>query len=330
MIKVLYVGDPHFKSSQKDEMEQLMIFVRDSAFEHNVDQIVILGDLNDTFGVLRTDNQVFWEKWLTELSAGRPKLYVLVGNHDKKNQGNDDDDENSLSVFNLIDNHNLDIVESPIIDGPFAFVPYIHDKKRFVEECNALKVYGAKTLICHNEFDGGQYDNGFYIPNGVKPEELNYDLVISGHIHTRSTIGKVRHPGSPRWMTASDANKEKGLWLVTHDSNTGAILHEEFLDTSHVCTPIYAYEYKEGDNYPEIPEGSKASVQLIGSSEWISKEKAKLKGKASISCKITDKTKPKNRKTGNSLEYFVNQVFEPISGLKKEKMVDLMRELGVL
>ena len=257
-------------------------------------------------------------------------MYVLVGNHDKKNQGNDDDHENSLSIFNLIDSHNLFIIQRPVVFDCFAFVPYIHDKKRFVEESNTLKAHGAKVLICHSEFDGGQYDNGFYIPNGVKPEELNYDLVISGHIHTRSTIGKVRHPGTPRWMTASDANQEKGLWLVDFDLNTGSILHEEFLDTSHVCTPIYAYQFKEGDNPPEIPEGSKASVELIGSSEWISKQKANFKGKASISSKITDKTKPNNRKVGNSLEHFVNKVFEPTQGLKKEKMIDLMKEIGIL
>jgi DNA repair exonuclease SbcCD nuclease subunit len=183
-------------------------------------------------------------------------------------------------------------------------------------------------LICHNEFDGGTYDNGYYIKDGVKPEELNFDLVISGHIHKRSTIGKVRHPGSPRWLSASDANQEKGLWLVTHDSDTGAILEEEFLDTSDVCTPIYSYQFKEGGEEPTIPHGSKTHIELIGSSEWISKQKLKFKGLASISTKITDTQKPKNRKTGNSLEYFVNNTFE--TSLKKDKVIEFMKGLGVL
>lgn len=328
MTKVLYVGDPHFKHTQKDELERLMSFVQETALENQVDQIVILGDLNDSHGILRTDNQVFWKKWLFTLSENQ-SLFVLVGNHDMKNQGNDDDNENSLSIYNLMNDRVLYIVESPIKWGIFAYTPYIHDKRRFVEEANLLAKQGAKVLVCHGEYDGAAYDNGYFIPDGIKQEDLNFDLIISGHIHTRSTIGKVHYVGSSRWMTASDANKEKGIWLAEF-SDDGKIVHEEFFDTSHVCTPIYAYTYKEGDNCPEIPEGSRTSVELIGSSEWVQKQKVKFKGLASISSKITDKAKPANRKTGNNLENFVNKVFEPVSGVKKERMVKFMKELGVL
>jgi hypothetical protein len=131
-------------------------------------------------------------------------------------------------------------------------------------------------------------------------------------------------------MNSSDANKEKGIWVVEHDSETGAIVKEEFLDTSNVCTPIYAYQYKEGDNCPEIPEGSRASIELIGSSEWISKQKANFKGRASISCKITDKKRSENRKVGNSLSDFLLNRYESVGGTKKEKIIDFMKEIGIL
>lgn len=329
MIKTLYVGDPHFKHTQKQEMESLMSFVRQSALDNKVEQIVILGDLNDTFGVLRTENLYFWENWLNFLSD-ICKVYVLCGNHDKKNQGDDNDFECSIAVFNLLDQPNLNIIQSPVTFGPFCFVPYMHDKKRFVEQANQQVQNGAKVLIAHAEFDGAAYDNGFFIKDGIKQEDLNYDLIISGHIHSRSRFGKVIYPGNPRWLTSSDANKEKGLWLVTHDSQTGAILDEQFLDTSHVCTPIYSIQYKEGGNCPEIPEGSKTSIELVGSSEWVKKEKMKFKGIAAVSCKITDKTKPQNRRTGHNMADFVNNTFEPLNGVGKEQMLDFMKEAGVL
>jgi len=329
MSKTLYVGDPHFKHSQKSEMESLMTFVEIVAADNDANQIVILGDLNDTFGVLRTDNLTFWQRWLVTLARYRP-VYVLVGNHDKKNQSDDNDLENSLYIFNLIDSPNLHIIQSPVAMGIFGFVPYIHDKKRLVEESNKLRSQGAEVLICHSEFQGGAYDNGFFIKDGIDPKDLDYNVVISGHIHTRSTVGKVRYPGAPRWMTASDANKEKGIWLVTHDDETGDILEEEFFYTNKVCTPIYAYEYKEGEVEPMIPEGSRASVELIGSSEWIGKEKHKFKGIASISTKVTDKSKPANRKTGKSLKDFIDSTFEPTKGLDRERLVSFMKELGVL
>ena len=330
MSKVLYVGDPHFKHTQKDEMERLMDFVYVAAWDNKVERIVILGDLNDSHGILRTDNQIFWENWLNGLSENQ-ELVVLVGNHDMKNQGNDDEKENSLSIYNLIHSRmRFSIIQSPVCSGLFGYMPYIHDKKRFVEEANKLATHGAKVLVCHGEFDGAAYDNGYYIPDGIKQEDLNFDLIISGHIHSRASIGKVRYPGTARWMTASDANKEKGIWLVEHDDKTGAIISEQFLDTSHVCIPIYAYQFREGEIEPVIPQGSRSSVELIGSSEWVSKKKVKFKGLASVSSKITDKAKTANRKTGNNLEHFINKVFEPVQGIKKERMVEFMRELGVL
>lgn len=327
-MKILFVGDPHFKHTQKDEMERLMHFVRDSANDHVVDQIVILGDLNDTHGVLRTENLYFWEKWL-ELLSVHQKLYVLTGNHDKKNQGDDNDFESSLAIFNRMDCPNLHIIQSPATFDNFAYMPYMHDKKRFVDEANRLATQGAKVLVCHGEFDGAAYDNGFFILDGVKQEELNFDLIISGHIHTGSYVGKVWYPGTARWMTSSDANKKKGIW-ISHFTDQGNMFKEELLDTSHVCTPIYAYQYKEGEAEPIISEGSRASIELIGSSEWISKQKVKFKGKASISSKITDKQKLSNRKTGNNIADFVNNVFEPTKGIKKDKMLNFMKELGII
>lgn len=328
MTKVLYVGDPHFKYSQKDELTRLMHFVRDTANTNEVDEIVLLGDLNDTHGVLRTENLYFWEKWLKLLSENK-KLFALTGNHDKKNQGDDTDFESSLAIFNLIDSPNLFIVQSPVVFGNFAYMPYIHDKKRFVEQANELASQGAKVLVCHGEFDGAAYDNGFFIPNGIKQEHLNFDLIISGHIHTGSTFGKVWYPGTARWMTASDANKKKGIW-ISHFTDEGNMFKEEFIDTSHICTPIYAYQYKEGDVEPIIPEGSRASVELVGSSEWILKQKVKFKNKASVSCKITDKVKTFNRKIGNNLEHFANNIFEISKTLNKVKVIDFMKENGIL
>ena len=136
-------------------------------------------------------------------------------------------------------------------------------------------------------------------------------------------------PGTARWLTSSDKNEPKGLWLAEFDES-GKIASEEFLDTSHVCTPIYAYQFKEGEAEPVIPAGSRASVELVGSSEWVSKQKAKFKGIASVSSKITDKSKPANRKTGNNFDDWISRVYTCSTGVQKDRMVGLMKEWGVL
>lgn len=324
-MKQLILGDPHVMVTNLEESERLLLFVLEQAKTKKVDRVILMGDLFHTHANVRVEVLEFWDRWLGILDSLNETI-VLVGNHDQI--GNYSSKSNALSVLN--NKHDfVHIVSSPVNFGVFGFIPYIHDKAEFVKEANRLTAEGAKTLFVHQDLDGAQYENGFYAPDGVKQEDLDCDLIIGGHIHKRSRFGKVILPGTARWLTSSDKNEPKGLWLAEFDEE-GKIVSEEFLDTSHVCTPIYSYQYLEGEAEPVIPVGSRASVELIGSSIWVSQMKAKFKGIASVSSKITDKAKPANRKTGNSLEHFVNKVFEPMSGIKKERMVEFMKELGVL
>ncbi len=325
MTRVLYLGDPHCTISNMAESERLLGYVAQLADPETI--LVILGDLTHTHANVRVEVLEFWNRWFYELDIMFKKVIVLVGNHDQT--GDYKSRSHSLSVFkNMYEN--VMIVSFPIDYDIFGFMPYIHDKALFTEQANKLCSEGAKVLVAHAELDGAKYESGMPVLDGVKYQNINADLIISGHYHSRQRFGNVIYPGTARWLTSADKNEPKALWLVEHDSETGAILKEEFLDTSHVCTPIYAYQFKEGEVEPVIPEGSRASVELVGSSEWISKQKVRFKGLASISSKITDKTKATNRKTGNNLEHFVEKVFEPIQGIKKERMVEFMKELGVL
>lgn len=325
MSKILYLGDPHCTISNMAESERLMGFVSEQATPETV--LVILGDLTHTHANVRVEVLEFWNRWLEKFGTLFKRVIVLVGNHDQT--GDYKSHSHSLSVFNNM-YENVLIVSFPITYGIFGFMPYIHDKNLFTTRANDLCSKGAKVIIAHAELDGAKYESGMPVVDGVKYQNINASLIISGHYHSRQRFGNVIYPGTARWLTAADKNEPKALWLVEHDSETGAILKEQFLDTSHVCTPIYAYQFKEGGNYPEIPEGSRASVELIGSSEWVSKMKVKFKGIASVSSKITDKSKPANRKTGNNLQHFISNVFEVTQGVKKERVIEFMNELGVL
>ena len=324
-MKQLILGDPHVMVTNLEESERLLRFVLEQARTNKVDRLVIMGDLFHTHANVRVEVLEFWDRWLDILDSLNETI-VLVGNHDQI--GNYSSKSHALSVLN--NKHEfVRIVSSPVSFGVFGFIPYIHDKTEFAKEANRLTAAGAKTLFVHQDLDGAQYENGFYAPDGVKQEDLNCDLIIGGHIHKRSRFGKVILPGTARWLTSSDKNEPKGLWLAEFDSE-GKILKEEFLDTSHVCTPIYAYQFKEGDNDPVIPEGSRASVELVGSSIWVSQMKAKFKGIASVSSKITDKAKPANRKTGNNFDDWISRVYTCSTGVQKDRMVGLMKEWGVL
>lgn len=326
-MKVLYLGDPHVQISNLDESDKLMNFIVDVSIKHTPDMIVIVGDLFHTFSLVRTEILDFWKAWLDTLSESQ-KLIVMVGNHDLANSGNDAYKSHALNSFHLMKKKNLSIVDNAQAHGVFGFVPYMHDQEKFLEIANGLKAYGAKILVIHQDINGSQYESGYYAPNGIDPEKLDYPLVIGGHIHKRQRFGKVILPGTARWMISSDANEPKGLWLVDHDDNTGLIISEEFIDTSSVCSPIYSLIYKEGDPEPIIPTGARVALELIGSSTWVTKEKQKFKGKASIKAKFTDIKKFENRKAGNGLEDFIVNVFTTTAD--RASLLKYAKELGIV
>lgn len=328
---VLRVGDPHAKVSNLVELEKLMQFVLSVAFDKKVDRLEILGDLFHTHAVLRLEVLEFWDKWLNRFSESVYSV-ILVGNHDQT--GDFNLETNALSVFKrgLFGTYKPRIVESPQVDGIFLYMPYYHDTNKFIETANRWSSEGCKVLVSHQTYAGSQFENGFYAPDGINPDLLDFDLIISGHIHARQRIktkrGWMIYPGTARWDGISDANQPKGLWLVNHDDSTGAIINEEFIDTSTICEPIYSIAWTEDDPKPEIPTTGRISLELIGSSNWISQQKADLKGKVALKSKITDKAKSEARQAGANLSDFISNLF--VTSTDRERLISYMKELDLV
>lgn len=328
-MKILRVGDPHVKVTNIDESDALMNFVNDMALQHRPDRIELLGDLFHNHAVIRLEVLEFWKQWLDTLSEAQ-ELVVLVGNHDQSGDYNSHD--NALSIFQKLRKKNLVIVEYPQVRGVFGYLPYIHDKQKFIEATDALVEQGAKTIVCHATFDGSKFDNGMYAPDGVDPTRIASKLIISGHIHAlqryKTIAGQeVIYPGTARWDSLSDANQTKGIWLFEHDAD-GKIVSEQMIDTSHICQPIISLVWKEGEEAPTVKENSRTTIELVGSSEWISKQKTKLKGKVGIKSKITDKKNSENRSAGGSLHEFMDKLF--VTSMNKESLLTKAKEWGIV
>lgn len=323
----LYLGDPHAKMNNLEEMRSLVLFTVETIKKRKVERLVILGDLFHTHDVLKLQVIEFWN-WALDLFNNTCDTVVLVGNHDRSN--NLGDTYSSLDAFSLMGMEQISIIKSPIKIDIFAYVPYIHDQIEFVKASNELYDKGARVLVCHADWDGSQYDSGAYSPNGVKPADLKFDLIIGGHIHKRQRFGKVILPGTPRWDTASDANEPKGLWLVNHDwPITGTILSEEFISTEHVCQPIISLTYKEGDVVmPTWAPNARVALEIVGSSVWVGQEKLKFKGKCSISTKFTDTKKVTTRDPGKGFEDYMSKSFT--SKVDKGELLLWAKELGIV
>jgi DNA repair exonuclease SbcCD nuclease subunit len=321
------MGDPHIRPNNIVEAERLMEFTLKLIVSAKVDRFEILGDLFHTHAVLRLEVVQFWNRWLEKFSD-ITETVVLVGNHDQS--GDYDKGDHALEVFKRIKNERLKIIDKPTVIGAFGYLPYIHSASILLESARELASQGAKTLVCHATFSGSQFDNGFYAPEGINPDDIPFETIISGHIHKEQIIanGKVDYPGTAKWDTASDANEHKGVWLYEHNPLNGKVINRDKISTSKVVTPIVSFKWVEGEDAPIIPEGAKASVELVGSSDWITKQKSKLKGKVSISSKFTDKKEKSERKAGNSLENFLNNLY--VSTMDRESLLRFAKEIGIV
>lgn len=325
-MNILRVGDPHVRPTNLEESERLLQFVLDTARAYSVFRIEILGDLFHTHAILRLEVLEFWKRWLKILSD-EFQTVVLVGNHDQS--GNHHSDSHALSVFIGLNNA-LMIIEQPEAYGPIGYMPYIHDNAQFISQANALADRGVKFLVSHTTYAGSKYDNGMYAPDGVDPDLIDARILtlLSGHVHAEQQYGRVIYPGTARWDTASDANKRKGIWLYKHDPISAAILEASFISTEKVCVPLIELSWREGDPQPNLVEGARVHVELIGSSAWISQQKGILKGKCSIRTKITDSKHLESRKATASLQEYIENQY--VTTADKEGLLKLAKEIGLV
>lgn len=303
-MKVLRIGDPHVTVSNLEDSEKLLSFIFKTAKDTKPDYIEFMGDLLDTHDVIRSRVLNFWYGWLKKISS-EFKIIILVGNHDKIGDKSLES-LSSLSTFELIKNVTV-VNESLCIDN-LLYVSYLSDNDRLIEICKQNR--HCNTLIAHATFLGAQYENGFYADDGIDLSLIPQNKVISGHIHKSSTVGKCFYPGSPRWIKATDANQDKGIYLFDH-KNDGSYSYE-FFSTRGVVTPIVEVTILED----KVEEGEskladlfgKVYVELKGSSEWISNYKKTLDKRYFLKIVPTDsKIVRKPSKKGISLNEYLQK-----------------------
>lgn len=189
--------------------------------ERGVDETVIMGDLHHTHNVIRAEVMAFWMKFV----RGRK---LLVGNHDYAGEGSD---IHALMAYQ----DRATVIDRPALsDDNVLFMPYYADRTKFVEDANAL---AGRTLVCHQTFSGASYENGFKAEDGVDPDLFSHDEIVSGHIHTPQSFGKVTYVGAPRWRTLSDANVDRSIWLYDFD-DSGRVVSKAAIDTGDTCRQI--------------------------------------------------------------------------------------------
>lgn len=327
MVKILRVGDPHVTIRNLSESKKIMDFVLEKAEEYSVDRVEFMGDLFHTHAVKRLEVENFWIEVFGKITK-KFKVLSLVGNHDMVGS-RESAHINALSVFKIM--KNVTIVDKPTILDSIAYIPYTHDNDYFVGAAKMLYDEGAhKMLVAHQTFQGAYYENGFYAKDGIDLSLVPQEYIISGHIHSQQQTGKCKFIGTPKWDTISDANQEKGIWIYEHNDD-GSISSQDFISTANVATPIKKITIKEEDSdneYPELNARDRNYLELIGKSSWIAKMKKKYKSMAQIKGIPTDKKMDRiDKDLILSIDSYLDDFFNPISGVKKEDIKNYLRAI---
>jgi hypothetical protein len=224
-ITSLIIGDPHFKHTNLDVMEEFSNKTIEIAERLKPTFIVILGDTLDTHEIIRIEPRDAAEAWiekLTEIS----EVYLLIGNHDMANPNEFLTKKhafNSMKRWSSVEKGRLHIVDEPtykeIHDKTFVMCPYV-PPGRFKEALDELykKEFTwdlADCIFAHQQFKGG-HQGAYEITDGDEWDE-DYPHVINGHFHNEELINKNIHiVGTPIQHSYGDS-PDKKIWFLKFD-----------------------------------------------------------------------------------------------------------------
>lgn len=214
MVKILCIGDPHFKPGNRLETTQLFSETERICDQEKPEIVVVLGDVLDTFE--KADMDCFDQSILfLEMIMKKSFLILLIGNHDRKNNQVYCTDEHYFTPLKHWPS--TKVVWKPeeieISNLKILALPYIPTGR--MEEC--FKTFNKNPndydiIFAHQEFFGAKMGAIVSQHGDVWKEE--YPLCISGHIHQYSQLqDNCIYPGTPFQHGFSDSS-DKSLLLL--------------------------------------------------------------------------------------------------------------------
>lgn len=197
-MRVLCIGDPHFRLDNAIETDTLQRVVIEWLANNPVDQIVVLGDILDKHELTDTRPLRRAHEFLLAL-AKYALTYCLIGNHDILNDNQWFCPFHPLIGFDLAPPANLKIINTPTTVDDLVYVPYV-PKNRFREALAlawpATKEGKPRMIFAHQEINGAQMGA---IVSDIKEVWLPEDPpVVSGHIHDYQQVHpNWLYPGTP-------------------------------------------------------------------------------------------------------------------------------------
>ena len=246
-MKIALIADTHWgiKNDSSVQHDHLNTFL-DTVFfptlhTHGINHVVHLGDIVDRRKYINYNTaKRLRHDFLNRLAHNQVKeMHIIAGNHDVFYKNTNE--INALEELIGTKYNNICIHTEPceirINEVPLLLLPWINDDNRQRTQM-ALERTTAQIVLGHLELVGFELFRGHVNTHGDDPSIFDgFDLVCSGHYHTRSNNGNIHYLGSPVQFTWSDYNDRKGFHILdlhtrelTFVPNPVDIFHKHFYD----------------------------------------------------------------------------------------------------
>lgn len=217
----LLLTDPHISEKNYNEVYDVLLQAITACKEHEINTIVIGGDIFTSRKGQLPEPLMIFRKWLQECKKEKIKVISIAGNHDKVNL---DEDISFLDGFN--DEQNFKLVNRGFIDLTNTFrlhlLSYYREHGNYPQylqtQVKQVKNKSVNFLVTHISVTGVRNNDGSEVANNITPELFEaFDVVTVGHYHNASQVGKnIHYIGSTHPQNYGEDN-EKGFKVVYED-----------------------------------------------------------------------------------------------------------------
>lgn len=244
MIRILAIGDPHFKTNNSYETDIMHREVINVIKSRQPDSVVCLGDILDKFELIHVKvfNRVL--SFIEDMANESKDVNLLIGNHDRPNNNvflTEDHPFNAIKKWN-----NITVVDKVLIKeikgAPFVLTPYVavgrfNEALKTVEldyktddQVQHSNLQSMAGVFAHNEFYGAKMGIIKSVEGDIWP--LNAPFLVSGHIHDYDQLQpNLYYTGTPIQHGMTDSG-DKTISLFTYNLVDGKwkMTEEERID----------------------------------------------------------------------------------------------------
>ena len=225
-MKIAIINDTHFGARNDSSLflEHFLSFFENQFFpyleENNIDTIIHLGDLMDrrkyvnfnTLNLVRT-------KFIEKIKEKNIKFHMILGNHDTFYK-NTNEVNSTKELFSHYDFFKL--YESPEkvkFDGlEIMMIPWIC-KENKDDVVSFIQSNNSPILCGHLELRGYQVMPGVSFTEGMSDNIFSkFEMVLSGHFHSKSTKKNVYYLGTQYQITFGDTGQTKGFHVLNTET----------------------------------------------------------------------------------------------------------------